>query len=195
VATSFHNLSFLTRPGEVMTPRRTTEELVERARERIGDSHAHVADVGTGSGAIAVTLALLAPRAVLWASDVSEASVELARANAERLGVGGRVKVVQGDLLDPIPPPLDLVVANLPYLPDSRREAPEYRDLLCEPCEAVFAPGDGLGPYRRLLAASADRLAPGGALLIQLRGSVVEAERDELPAFAARLPEPWSAAA
>src|SRR5207344_3155072 len=109
---TFHTVSFLTRPGEVMTPRHATEALVDRALERIGDDPAHVADVGTGSGAIAVTLALLAPRAVIWATDMSRAAVELAQANAERLGVADRVNVVRGDLLDPIPPPLDLVVAN-----------------------------------------------------------------------------------
>jgi methylase of polypeptide subunit release factors len=70
---------------------------------------------------------------------------------------------------------LDLVVANLPYLRDSLRLESEYADLRAEPATAVFAPGDGLGPYRRLLAASACRLTDRGALLVQFRGRVVEA--------------------
>jgi release factor glutamine methyltransferase len=87
----FCELPLLTAPGRVMTPRRATEQLVAAAAERIDGRAARVADVGTGSGAIAVTLARLAPGAEIWASDVSAAAVFLARANARRFGVADRV--------------------------------------------------------------------------------------------------------
>jgi release factor glutamine methyltransferase len=172
---SFAGIRLLTAPGRVMTPRRATEYLVERALARLGSGPARVADVGSGSGAIAVAIALGAPSVEVWASDHSEAAVELTRANVARHGLGQRVRVVRGDLLEPVPGLLDLIVANLPYLPERLRLESEYADLSLEPADAVFAPGDGLGPYRRLLEASPPRLTPRGALLVQFRGRVLEA--------------------
>jgi release factor glutamine methyltransferase len=184
---SFFSLPLLTAPGDVMTPRPATESLVAAAAERIGDSPARVADVGTGSGAIAVALALAAPSAEVWASDVSPAAVLLARANAARFGVCERVHVVRGDLLEPLPGGLDLIVANLPYLPHGDRNL--YTDLRAEPQHAVFAGGDGLGLYRRLLAAAERKLLPNGAVAIQLHRRVFVAEGDELDVLRATLPE------
>lgn len=158
-----------------MTPRRATEHLVDRALARLGSAPATVADVGSGSGAIAVAIALRAPNVEVWATDRSGAAVELTRANVARYGLGQRVRVVQGDLLESVPGMLDLVVANLPYLPESLRLESEYADLSLEPAPAVFAPGDGLGPYRRLLEASAHRLTDRGALLVQFRGRILDA--------------------
>ena len=158
-----------------MTPRQATEHLVERAVARLGSAPARVADVGTGSGAIAVAIALRAPNAEVWATDRSEAAVELTRANVARYGLEQRVRVVHGDLLQPVPGTLDLVVSNLPYLPESFQLESEYADLSLEPTAAVFAPGDGLGPYRRLLGASPHRLTHRGALLVQFRGRILEA--------------------
>src|SRR5439155_20709126 len=89
--TAFHNVSLLAAPGQVMSPRHATERLVDRALELVGGGRLRVADVGTGSGAIAVTLALLAPRAEIWATDISEPAVSLARANAARQAVSRRV--------------------------------------------------------------------------------------------------------
>jgi release factor glutamine methyltransferase len=185
--TTFYDVPLLIAPGRVMTPRRATEQLVAAAAERIGGRPARVADVGTGSGAIAVSLARLAPEAQIWASDASAAAVLLARANAHRLGVGDRVHVLKGDLLEPLPGGLDLVVANLPYLPEEDRS--RYADLAGEPDEAVFARGDGLGPYRRLLLSAEKRLLPSGAAMIQLHRRVVIAERAELTELRARLDE------
>jgi release factor glutamine methyltransferase len=162
-----------------MTPRPATEQLVVLALERI-DGPALVADVGTGSGAVAVAIAAYAPHAEVWATDVSEDALELARRNARRHGVADRVHVVRGDLLDPTPRRLDLVVANLPYLPDSVRDHPDYFEYRSEPALAIFAPADGLVHYRRLVAAAEDRLDPDGALLIQLHRDVLEIERAEL---------------
>jgi release factor glutamine methyltransferase len=172
-----------------MTPRPTTEQLVERSLARLAALPARVADVGSGSGAIAVALALRAPRAAIWAVDVSPDAVELTRTNAALHGVSDRVRVVQGDLLEAIPGDLDLIVANLPYLPASRHGERRFADLRGEPVAAVFAPGDGLGPYRRLVRASQERLEEGGGLVLQYRGAVFEASRRELPALLFELEE------
>ena len=171
--TTFHDLELETVPGRVFTPRTTTEALVDAALERIDGAPIRIADVGTGSGAIAVALAVNKPEVEIWATDTSEDAVELARANAERLGVADRVHVLRGDLLDPLPAPVDLIVANLPYLPESRHDS-RYDD---EPDDAVYAPGDGLDIYRRLLDACRDgKLKTGGKVLLQYDGRPYEAD-------------------
>lgn len=171
---SFYDLSLLTSPGRVFTPRPATERLVDAALERIDGKPVRVADVGTGSGAVAVALAVNRPTVQVWATDTSKAAVDLARANAERHGVADRIHVLHGDLLEPIPFPVDLVVANLPYLPE-REHDERYDD---EPAEAVYAPGDGLDPYRRLLNACRDGklVSPGGTVLIQFHGKPLAAD-------------------
>jgi release factor glutamine methyltransferase len=185
--TTFYGLRLLYEPGRVFTPRPTTELVVAEALEL---DPRRVADVGTGSGAIAVAVATHEPRAEVWATDVCADAVRVARANAERHDVASRVHVVQADLLDGVPGELDLVVANLPYLPDSQRLA-EYAD---EPEQAVYAPGDGLEYYRRLLAAAEPLLRAAGRLAIQYRGNVLVARRDELSALRERLECPaWVA--
>lgn len=170
-----------------MTPRPASEQLVAAAAERLRDRPARVAEVGTGSGAIAVSLALAARRAEIWATDVSAAAVLLVRTNAHRVGVSDRVHVLKGDLLAPVPGELDLIVANLPYLPRDDRD--RYPDLGAEPEDAVFAAADGLGLYRRLLCSAEPRLSASGAVVIQLHRRVVVAQRDELAALQARLGE------
>jgi release factor glutamine methyltransferase len=177
----FCGLPLLTEPGKVMTPRSTTEALVDTAAARIGDRPALVADVGTGCGAVAVALAARARHAQIWATDTSADAVRVARANVSRHGLGERVSVVHADLLDGVPASLDVVVANLPYLPAHLRgERPE---LAGEPPDAVFAEGDGLGPYRRLVEACRRALRPDGLLAIQLHGQVVTSGAAELGAL------------
>jgi release factor glutamine methyltransferase len=186
---SFSGLRLLTAPGRVMIPRSATERLVDRALARLGSEPARVVDVGSGSGALAVVIALRAPNAEVWATDLFEAAVNLTRANVARHGLGHRVHVVRGDLLEAVPGTFDLVVANLPYLPDRLRHDSAYADLRSEPTSAVFAPGDGLGPYRRLLEASRRRLTDRGALMIQYRARIFEATRSELGNLLAELEE------
>jgi release factor glutamine methyltransferase len=186
--TTFLGLPFQTAPGRVMSPRPATERLVAAAAECIGGLRAaRVADVGTGSGAIAVSLARIAPDAEIWASDVSAAAVAVARRNARRHGVADRVHVASGDLLDPLPGELDVVVANLPYLPAGDRR--RYPDLAAEPDRAVFAAADGLGLYRRLFRSAEERLNDGGAVLVQLHRRVLHFERSELGAAQRTLSE------
>jgi release factor glutamine methyltransferase len=171
--TTFYDLQLETAPGRVFTPRPATQQLVEAALDRIDGVPMRIADVGTGSGAIAVALAVNKPNVEIWATDTNEDAVALARANAERLGVAERVHVVLGNLLEPLSEPVDLVVANLPYLPESEHD-PRYDD---EPEDAVYAPGDGLGPYRHLLDACRDgKLQTGGSILIQFHGQPLSAD-------------------
>jgi release factor glutamine methyltransferase len=172
--TSFYALDLLTSPGRVFNPRPATERLVDAALARIDGKSLRVADVGTGSGAIAVALAVNRPTVEIWATDTSEDAVELALANAERHGVADRVHVLRGDLLEPVPVPVDLVVANLPYLPEHEYDE-RYDD---DPPDAVYAPGDGLDPYRRLLSACREGklTSPGGTVLIQFHREALAAD-------------------
>lgn len=179
----FRGLRLLTDTGRVMTPRPATEKVAAAAIALIGDRPARVVDVGTGSGAIALAIAAALPQVEVFATDISAAAVALARFNVDRLGLFGRVTVCQGELLEPIPGPVDLIVANLPYLPVA--DAARHPDLTGEPPEAVFAIGDGLDPYRRLISAGRQRLTSDGALVIQLHRDVFTARRDELDTFAA----------
>jgi release factor glutamine methyltransferase len=176
--TTFHGLPFLAAPGRVFTPRPTTDALVDAAIAHIDSQHLRVADVGTGSGVIGVSIAVAAPQVEVFATDINPDAVALARENAARHGVRDRVHVFEGDLLTPVPSEVDLVVANLPYLPEDEA-TPELAD---EPPEAVYAPGDGLGPLRKLLQlCEAGKLAMPGFALVQYRGDVLEADCQHLP--------------
>jgi release factor glutamine methyltransferase len=190
---SFNGLSLAAQPGLVMTPRPATEQLVAAALDVIGSRPARVVDVGTGTGAIAVAVAKAAPNTRVLATDTSPHAVELARANARFHGLCDRVTVYEGDLLDPVPGAIDVVVANLPYLPAA--DAGLYPDLAGEPATAVFSAGDGLDPYRRLLAACAKRLDDYGRVIIQLHRQVLEAAVGELTMLQASLERPLELAA
>jgi release factor glutamine methyltransferase len=185
---TFNGLRLLSAPGHVMTPRPTSERLVAAATARIGARRARIADVGTGSGAIAVAIATACPQAEVWATDASRCAVALARENVRRHGLEGRVVVRRGDLLGPVPGLLDLIVANLPYIAAST--ANDHSELEREPFAAVFAPGDGLEPYRRLVDTARAQLADDGVLLVQLHRHVVAAGSAELPALRAALDRP-----
>jgi release factor glutamine methyltransferase len=190
--TTFYDLDFLTSPGRVFNPRPATERLVDAALDRIDGKPVRVADVGTGTGVVAVALAVNRPEIEVWATDTSEEAVELARANAELHGVADRVHVLQGDLLGPVPTPVDVVVANLPYLPEQDHDG-AYDE---EPPAAVYAPGDGLGPYRRLLDVCRDGklVSPGGTVFLQFHREPFAADCWQLEGLRERL-EGESAAA
>lgn len=182
--TTFHGLEFLTAPGRVFTPRATTEALVDAALLRIDNRSVRIADVGTGAGVIGIALAVASPQVEVYATDVNPDAVALARENAARHDVADRVHVLEGDLLDPVPGPVDLVVANLPYLPEDERR-PEYES---DPPEAIYAPGDGLGPLRRMLAiCEAGKLAMPGFVLVQYHRQVLETDCQHLPELRERL--------
>ncbi|MCC7106631.1 MAG: peptide chain release factor N(5)-glutamine methyltransferase [Chloroflexi bacterium] len=165
----FYGREFAVNP-RVLIPRPETELLVELAlRSTRHTPPALVADVGTGSGCLAVTLAIELPRATVVASDTSEAALAVAASNAARHGVGGRVRFVQGDLLSWLVRRPDLVVANLPYVPSARiaRLEPDVRDF--EPRSALDGGPDGTDLIQRLLHQLMD---PGfGAALLEVDDS------------------------
>jgi release factor glutamine methyltransferase len=151
----FMGMEFLV-DHRALIPRPETELLVEaalaetRARLDAGHSAVSLADVGTGSGAIGLTLARLEPRiAPLFALDLAPDALDLARENAQRLGVYSRVTFLQSDLLMALPQPVDILLANLPYV--ARRDQGELPDDVrrYEPEIALFGDEDGLGPLRR----------------------------------------------
>jgi HemK-like putative methylase len=168
-----------------MSPRPASEQLVAAVAARVGERRARIADVGTGSGAIAIAVATLCPRAEVWATDTSPCAVALARENIRRHHLQGRVIVRHGDLLDPVPGLLDVIVANLPYVAAST--VADHPELEVEPFPAVFAAGDGLEPYRRLIKRAPARIAADGVLILQLYRRVVVASGAELPALRAAL--------
>ena len=168
-----------------MTPRAASERLVAASCARIGSRAARIADVGTGSGAIAIAIATRCPNALVWATDNDRRAVALARLNVHRRRLDDRVFVRPGDLLAPVPVPVDLIVANLPYL--AAASVGQHAELRKEPVAAVFASGDGLDPYRRLVDAATTWLADHGTLLLQLHRRIVLARRADLPALSAAL--------
>ena len=180
----FRSREFRVTPA-VLVPRPETEHLVEAALAAIPeDAPARVVDVGTGSGCIAISLALERPRARVVALDRSAAALEVARGNAGRLGA--RVEFLRADLLEAVRGPVDLVVSNPPYVSDGDTVDPE---VLREPREALFAGPDGFDAYRRLAPAAARVLRPGGRLLLETPGERVDALADLLRA-AGLAPEP-----
>jgi release factor glutamine methyltransferase len=165
----------------VLVPRPETEGLVEAVLARLADRDRawRIIDVGTGSGCLAVTLAAELPAARVLATDISADALDVARGNAARLGVAGRVRFVRTSLLSGLAGPFDLIVANLPYIPRPCEPmlSPDVRDY--EPRIALFGGGrDGLGAIEALLAQAPSRLAPEGLLFLEFgfgQGSAVRA--------------------
>jgi release factor glutamine methyltransferase len=173
----------------VLVPRPETEHLVELALAHLRalpPGPRLAVDVGTGSGAIAVSLAHALPDLTVVAADVSQAALAVAGANAARHGVAGRVRLVCGSLLDWLGRPVDLIAANLPYL----RPAQAHAGIAHEPAIALYGGPDGFALYRRLLAQAPPLLRPGGLLLAEID----PAQRDLALATAGRVAPGWPAA-
>ncbi len=175
----------------VLIPRPETESLVEAALGylRHRPEMRWAVDVGTGSGCVAVTLALEAPWLRVLATDVSRAALRLARRNARRHGVEGRVCMVQADLLAPLGGRFDLICANLPYVPSATLTALPV--AAWEPRLALDGGEDGLALVRRLLAQLPHRLAAGGQALLEIGADqgpgAVEASQALLPGWQAQI--------
>ncbi len=168
----FMKLDFEVTP-DVLVPNPDTETLVVRAIEilRSRPSGPRVADVGTGSGCIAVSLAHYVPSCSVGAGDVSAAALAVAARNVERHQVAERVRLVESDLLSGLSGPFDLVCANLPYLASWTDLPAEVR---AQPVQALFAEEDGAELVRRLLEAVPGQLAPGGVVLAEADAEVFE---------------------
>ncbi|MGC1782789.1 MAG: peptide chain release factor N(5)-glutamine methyltransferase [Acidobacteriaceae bacterium] len=165
----FFGLNFRITP-DVLIPRPETEHLVEAAIARLQDRPmARIADVGTGSGVIAVALAHALPQAELFALDISAAALAIAKQNAARNKVAARIHFRESDLLAAVAgESFDAIVSNPPYVAESERKTlpKEVRDY--EPAQALFAGPTGLEIYPRLIAQAQPLLTPGGWLLMEI---------------------------
>ena len=151
----------------VLIPRPETELLVEQAilREKKYKNPV-IVDVGTGSGAIAVSLAKNLPDAEIYAVDISKAALKVAGRNCLAHGVENRVKLLRGDLLEPIKTQVDIILANLPYVRTS--DIPLVSTNGFEPSLALDGGADGMDVVKRLCVQAKDRLHPAGCLLLEI---------------------------
>ncbi len=187
----------------VLIPRPETEHVVETVLEllisdlphRTSGSHAtlaeargprsdvRIADVGTGSGCIALALAKEVPRAEIHATDISPAALEIARANAARHQLENRIQFHQTDLLENLTPPFDIVVSNPPYVGESEEDQVQLEVRKFEPRSAVFAGPVGTEIIARLIPQAQTMLRPGGWLILEISGTIVEQVRHLLHAW------------
>ena len=166
----------------VLIPRPETEHVVEKVIElAAGMARPQIVDVGTGSGAIAVSVAAKIPSAAIAAIDISAAALDLARENAKRNGVTDRIRFLDGNLLAPVSEEkFDFVVSNPPYVPETDRTSLSVEVREYEPGLALFAGADGLAVYRRLIPAAYDALVPSGWIVLEIGYGQQEAIRSLL---------------
>lgn len=168
---AFMSLDFFV-DKSVLIPRPDTEKLVELAIDlaKSAEGKTEVLDIGTGSGAIAVSIAKYAKNAAVTATDSSPAALETAKKNAETHKVAGRLTFLEGDLFSPVPGgrKFDLIVSNPPYIPteEIQKLQPEIKDH--EPVQSLDGGTDGLDYYRRIIPQCPDFLIPGGHILLEV---------------------------
>lgn len=164
----FMSLNFTVNPS-VLIPRQDTTILVEAVLERLRpDGKYSIADIGTGSGIIALSLARYLPAARLYATDISREALEVARWNACRLGLAERVVFYEGDLLSPLEGGIfDVIAANPPYVPTPCLDNLPV-EVGFEPRPALDGGEDGLDYYRRLLPGAGNLLQPGGFIALEI---------------------------
>jgi release factor glutamine methyltransferase len=166
----FYGLDFILTP-DTLIPRPETELLIEQAvywHDRHSENR-QVADIGTGSGCIAVTLAKLKPSSTIIATDISYAALRVARENSIHHNVTNRVHLMQADLLPPVANRFDLICANLPYIPNKVLRTLEVSQG--EPILALDGGPTGLDLIGRFLERAPDQIAPGGCLLLEIEDS------------------------
>ncbi len=167
----FYGLEFVVTP-EVLIPRPDTETLVELALAR---SPARIVDVGTGSGCIAVALAVQLPQAAVCGIEVSAAALAVAQRNVKRHGVSARVRLMRGNVFNPRPSPVDLIVSNPPYISTGDCASLPASVRNHEPRLALDGGTNGLEIVRQLLVQAPAVLNPGGGLLIEIGADQGEA--------------------
>lgn len=177
----FYGVNLLVNPN-VLIPRPETESLVEHAlfmalmgmetRELV------IADVGTGTGAIAINLAIHLPAARIYAIDSTDPVLDVASYNIRAHNVADRVRLLKGDLLEPLGEPVDLIIANLPYIPTDRIPTLQP-EIQWEPKQALDGGPDGLNLVRRLLhQAASDKLKEHGIIIMELDPEQVPSARE-----------------
>ena len=179
----FYGLTLRVTP-EVLIPRPETEHLVEALLHRVPkEAPLRIADIGTGSGAIAIALAHHLPNASVTALDNSTAALAIAQQNSQRHNLTARIRFLQSDLLNAVAGErFDAIVSNPPYVPDSEILEPQVRNF--EPHTALYAGPTGLDIYQRLIPQAEKALTPHGWLLLEIG----HGQRDAL----AELLEPWN---
>jgi len=186
----FYGLNLFVDP-RVLIPRPETEVLVEAAIE-FGRSwvasnlrHMLAADIGTGSGAIAIALAAHIPQAQVYAVDISPGALDVATLNVRRHGLADRITPVQGNLLEQINHKLDLIVANLPYIPSRELAGLQPEIYLHEPVLSLDGGDSGTAVIEAMLRQAPGRIAPGGALFLEIGAGqgerLIPIVRDALP--------------
>ena len=170
----FYSLDFEVTP-EVLIPRPETEHLVLEALDcakqlqlRRGRQSLRIADIGTGSGCVAVAIAKHLPNATIVAGDISPEALEVARRNVERHGLLDRIELLESDLLDCVPPPVDMIVSNPPYISEAEYPTLDRTVRQHEPRLALVAAQDGWGVAARLLEQAPSRLADDGYVLLEV---------------------------
>jgi len=162
----FFGLDFFVNKN-VLIPRPETELLVEQTILRAGNyQNPVIVDVGTGCGAIAVSLAVHLPQAKIYAIDISPAALQVARRNYRKHKVGNKITFLAGDLLEPLPAPADIIAANLPYVLTT--DVPKVNTSGFEPMLALDGGVDGMDVIKRLILQAKDKLQPGGCLLMEI---------------------------
>ncbi len=170
----FYGLDFIVN-RDVLIPRPESELLVDKALE-IGHERklSSIADIGTGCGAIAISLAVNLPGTDIYATDISPAALKVADSNCRKHGVADRVRLLEGDLLSPLPMPVDIIIANLPYVREPELAGVNTDGF--EPRLALDGGADGLEKVRRLCTEAGNKLRPhstsseqaGGYLLMEI---------------------------
>ena len=162
----FYGFDFYVDP-RVLIPRPESELLVEKAIN-LAQSHeiTDIADIGTGCGAIAISLALNLPQTRIYATDISATALEVARVNCRKHGVLDSICLLQGDTLEPLPEPVDLIIANLPYVKDL--EISQTRLANFEPRLALSGGSGGLEKIFHLCQQARGKLKPWGCLLLEI---------------------------
>ena len=163
----FMGLSFKVTP-KVLVPRPDTEILVGAVLDYLPDTAGRIADIGTGSGAVALSILMNNDKLNAEAVDISAEALAIAEENAEALGIAGRVIFREGDLLSPLSGEYDAIVSNPPYIPkaDMQMLAPEVKEY--EPGNALYGGEDGLDFYRRLAAGAGEFLRGEGFLAVEV---------------------------
>lgn len=162
----FYGFDFYVDPS-VLIPRPESELLVEKALNLAQNGTIPIiAEVGTGCGAIAISMALNLPQTEIYATDISVSALKVALFNCQKHGIANRICLLQGDMLDPLPEPADLIIANLPYVKESELSPICLANF--EPPLALDGGSDGLQKMRQLCRQVNNKLRPDGCLLLEI---------------------------